>query len=82
MARFGPISEPAAREVPVMASPGAIAIPGVAYTSVGPPSALLCGMGQGGEMSKGTERFLLIAVTLRLLERVVFYGMFLSANVL
>ena len=32
-------------------------------------------------MSKGTVRFVLIAVTLLLLERVVFYGMSLFANV-
>lgn len=32
-------------------------------------------------MPKGTERFLLVAVTLWLLERVVFYAMLLSANV-
>ena len=33
-------------------------------------------------MSKGTERFLPVAVILLLLERVVFHGMFLFANVL
>jgi hypothetical protein len=37
---------------------------------------------EGGEMSMGTERFLLVAVILLLLERVVFYGMSLFANVL
>ena len=40
------------------------------------------GMGRRGDMSKGTKRFLLVAVILLLLERVVFYGMSLFANVL
>lgn len=33
-------------------------------------------------MSKGTERFVLVAVILLLLERVAFYGMSLFANIL
>lgn len=33
-------------------------------------------------MSKGSERFVLVAVILLLLERIVFYGMALFANVL